>query len=105
VLFATCLISGLIAAAPPAARAQKEQAPHPNPWANAGAALCTLVYSPVKITYAASGLVVGGMAWVWSFGSQRVSRPIFRSALRGDYVVTAQHLTGERKLRFSGPQY
>lgn len=104
-LLLTCLLSLLIASAPPAARAQHEEAPHPNAFAGAGAMLCTLVYSPLKIAYAASGTVVGGMAWVWSFGSRRVTRPIFTAALRGDYVVTPQHLTGERELKFRGRYY
>ena len=64
--------------------------------------LCTLVYSPLKLAYAASGLLVGGMAWAWSFGSRRVTRPIFTAALRGDYVVTPAHLTGRRRLVFIG---
>jgi hypothetical protein len=34
-----------------------------------------------------------------------VSRPIFTAALRGDYVVTPQHLTGQRKLEFRGRHY
>ena len=70
--------------------------------AGLGATVCTLVYSPVKLAYAASGLVVGSMAWVWSFGSRRVTRPIFDAALRGDYVVTPEHLLGRRKLEFIG---
>ena len=104
-LFLTCLLSALIAAAPPAAHAREDEASHPNVFANVGAMLCTLVYSPLKISYAATGALVGGMAWMWSFGSQRVIRPIFRAALRGDYVVTPEHLTGERKLRFRGRHY
>jgi hypothetical protein len=67
-----------------------------------GSMLCTLVYTPVKLGYAASGVVVGSLAWMWSFGSKRVSRPIFRSALGGDYVVLPAHLRGREKLRFRG---
>jgi hypothetical protein len=102
VLFLTCVLSALIAAAPPAARAQDDAPSGPNAFAGFGAMLCTIVYSPLKLAYAASGLVVGGMAWVWSFGNKRVTRPIFRAALRGDYVVTPEHLTGERRLEFIG---
>jgi hypothetical protein len=74
----------------------------PGGFATAGSLLCTLVYSPVKLAYAASGLLVGSMAWLWSFGSERVSRPIYRAALKGDYVVLPEHLTGARKLEFRG---
>jgi len=104
-LLLACALSALIAAAPPAASAREEPTAHPNIYAGVGAMFCTLVYSPLKIAYAASGMVVGGMAWVWSFGSPRVTRPIFTSALRGDYVVMPEHLTGERELRFRGRRY
>jgi hypothetical protein len=84
----------------PAAAGDEEKAP--GGFATAGSLLCTLVYSPVKLAYAASGLLVGSMAWLWSFGSERVSRPIYRAALKGDYVVLPEHLTGARKLEFRG---
>jgi len=85
----------------PAAARDDEEKP-PGGFATAGSLLCTLVYSPVKLAYAASGLLVGSMAWAWSAGSDRVSRPIYRAALKGDYVVLPEHLTGERKLEFRG---
>jgi hypothetical protein len=76
--------------------------PKPGAVAGVGALLCTLVYSPLKVSYAATGLVVGSLAWLWSFGSKRVSRPIFNSALKGDYVVLPEHLAGDKELRFRG---
>jgi len=100
VLFLTCVLSALIAAAPPAARARDEEPSGPNPFVGIGAMLCTIVYSPLKLSYAVTGVAVGGMVWVLSLGSQRLSRPIFRRTLRGDYVVTPEHLTGKRKLKF-----
>jgi len=102
VLILTCLLTAAIASAPLTARAQEDEPTGGNALTGAGAMLCTVVYSPLKLAYAASGLVVGGMAWVWSFGSRRVTRPIFTAALRGDYVVTPEHLTGERRLAFIG---
>jgi hypothetical protein len=102
VLILTCLLIAAIASAPLTARAREDEPRGGNVLAGVGAMLCTVVYSPLKIAYAASGLVVGGMAWVWSFGSRRVTRPIFTAALRGDYVVAPEHLTGERRLEFRG---
>jgi hypothetical protein len=92
---------GLVLVLLPVPAAADEGKP-PGGFATAGSLLCTLVYSPVKLAYAASGLVVGSMAWLWSFGSERVSRPIYRSALKGDYVVLPEHLTGSQKLEFRG---
>jgi hypothetical protein len=105
VLLLACVLSAVIAAAPPSAGARDDETHRPSAFVGVGAVLCTLVYSPLKLSYAAGGLVVGGMAWMWSFGSRRVSRPIFSAALRGDYVVAPEHLTGQRKLRFRGRYY
>jgi hypothetical protein len=98
----TCLLSASIAAAPFDAAARDQATEEPGNLVTVSAALCTLVYSPVKLAYAASGLVIGSLAWMWSFGRRRVTRPIFDAALRGDYLITPEHLTGKRKLRFIG---
>jgi hypothetical protein len=71
----------------------------------AGAALCTLVYAPLKVAYALGGSVISGFAWAWTLGDTAVAGPILRSAVRGDYVVTPAHLEGRRDLHFVGPQY
>jgi hypothetical protein len=97
---AIALLGLLLVLLPGPAVADEEKPP--GGWATAGSLLCTLVYSPVKIVYAASGFLVGSMAWAWSFGSERVSRPIYRAALKGDYVVLPEHLTGAKKLEFRG---
>jgi hypothetical protein len=91
----------LLIASPAAAQEQPEPSSGSG-FAALGSAVCSLVYSPLKIAYAASGIVVGSLAWVWSFGSRAVARPIFRAALRGDYVVTPGHLRGQQRLRFVG---
>ena len=67
-----------------------------------GAALCSLVYGPVKIVYATLGLVFGGMAWGLSGGDSEVRDAVVMPAVRGDYVVTPQILRGKRRLEFIG---
>lgn len=67
-----------------------------------GAALCSVLYGPAKIVYAALGTVVGAGAWAVTGGDTTVSTPIFESALYGDYVVTPEILKGERPLEFVG---
>jgi hypothetical protein len=92
-----------LAVAPAAlARDEAEVPPSSGGFVGVGAMLCTLVYSPLKLSYAATGAAVGGLAWVWSLGNRRVSGPIFTAALKGDYVVTPAHLRRERSLRFTG---
>jgi hypothetical protein len=65
-------------------------------------ALCTLLYGPVKIVYAGLGSLVGGAAWLLTGGDTDVSSPVFTASVRGDYVVTPDHLTGRRTLEFVG---
>lgn len=96
-----CLVV-CVAGAPLSAAARDEEPEGGSGLVDVGAMLCTLVYSPLKIAYAASGVVVGSLAWLWSFGSSRVAKPIFRSALGGDYIVEPGHLRGKQKLRFRG---
>ena len=71
------------------------------------AALSTLIYGPVKLTYATLGLLVGGAAWGLSGGDQAVLESVVTPALRGDYVVTPAHIRMERGLEFYGrdPRY
>jgi hypothetical protein len=103
VLLPICILSVTIAAAPATADHHEEPpAETGGAFVGLAATVCTAVYGPLKIAYAGSGLLVGGMAWVWSFGSRRVTRPILRAALRGDYVVRPMHLRGQRTLHFIG---
>ncbi|CAG1008993.1 hypothetical protein MYXO_03803 [Myxococcaceae bacterium] len=67
-----------------------------------GAALLSVVYGPAKVVYAGLGSLVGAAAWAVTGGDTEVSTPIFESALYGDYVVTPEHLEGERGLEFVG---
>jgi hypothetical protein len=71
------------------------------------AALSTLLYGPVKLTYATLGLVFGGAAWGLSGGDQSVLEAVVTPAVRGDYVVTPEHIRMERGIEFYGrdPQY
>jgi hypothetical protein len=65
-------------------------------------ALCTLIYSPVKVVYAVGGLLVGGLAWGLSGGDGDVLRAVVTPAVRGDYVITPSLLRGERPIEFFG---
>lgn len=78
----------------------KETAAHGGKGVAAG--LSSLVYAPVKVAYAAGGTIVAGLAWVLSGGDSEVAKPILDASVRGDYVVTPEHLTGERHLEFVG---
>lgn len=68
----------------------------------AAAGLTSVVYAPVKVVYAAGGSIVAGLAYVLSGGDKDVAKPIFDASVRGDYVVTPEHMTGDRELEFVG---
>jgi hypothetical protein len=72
------------------------------PAMGAAAALCSLVYSPAKLAFAGLGTVVSGLAWAMTGFDGDVARPIFYSAVRGDYVITPSHLEGRRPVEFVG---
>ena len=70
--------------------------------AGAGAALASLVYVPLKLAYAAGGLVIAGLAWAWTAGDTNVSGPIYRSSVGGDYVITPSQVSREEPVSFAG---
>ena len=104
-LIALQLAVALLATAPAARAQQDDESATYTGVVGVGSALCTLVYSPLKVAYAVSGAVVSGLAWMWTLGDTSISGPIFYSSLRGDYVVTPSHLAGQRELNFIGPTY
>jgi hypothetical protein len=99
------LIALALLAAPLPGLAQERESAAYSGLTGVGAALCTLVYAPLKVAYAIGGTVISGFAWAWTLGDTDVSGPILRSAVRGDYVVTPSHLEGRRDLHFVGSQY
>ena len=70
-------------------------------WGSA-AALSSLIYGPVKMTYSLLGAVFGGIAWGLSGGDSDVMNAVITPAVRGDYVITPSHLRGERPVEFIG---
>lgn len=93
----------MISLALPAAPARAEV---PSMWAEAGigcgAVLANIIYSPAKVLYAAGGTIISGLAYVFSAGDTSVASPVLNASLRGDYVVTPEHLQGRSDLVFIG---
>lgn len=95
--------AAILAAAPEAARGE-ERGTGTQTALGVGSALCTMVYGPAKILYAAGGTLLSGLAWMATGGDSHVASPILYAAVRGDYVVVPDHLTLERPLEFIGRQ-
>jgi hypothetical protein len=66
------------------------------------AGVCSIIYAPLKILYAGSGIAVSGAALLVSAGDSTAASRVFRNSVRGDYVVTPSHLKGDRTLHFQG---
>jgi hypothetical protein len=68
-----------------------------------GSALANFVYIPAKVTYAGLGLLTGGLGFVLSAGRADVANNIIYPSIRGNYVVTPNHLKGSEPIYFVGP--
>ncbi len=104
---AAVLLGSCLAIAPLSAEARdSEQEPNDaSVLVNIGAALGTFIYAPSKLVYALTGTVLSGMAWVWTGGDGDVAGSNLNAAIRGDYVILAEHVQGRRSLEFMGSQY
>lgn len=67
-----------------------------------GSALATVLYIPLKVTYAGLGLLTGGLGYVLTGGRADVASNIIYPAVRGNYVVTPSHLKGTEPIYFVG---
>ncbi len=106
--FVSLLLATAVAAAPLAASAEsdaKDMAQDAG--IGFGTAIASLVYAPIKLTYAVGGLIVGGLAWAFSGGDSEVASVVLTPSLRGDYVVTRSQLMGRQEIEFFGrrPEY
>ena len=88
-----------LAASPGVARADEG---YENAGLGAASALTSLLYGPVKIAMAVSGLVVGGLTYPLSGGDADITMKVINRSVRGDYVVTPANLRGEQPLEFFG---
>ena len=62
----------------------------------------TLLYFPLKAAFAICGGVVGGLAYAFSGGNEQVAKNIWVTSLYGTYIITPDHLQGNRPIRFLG---
>jgi hypothetical protein len=68
-----------------------------------GSVLASVFYSPLKVTYAGLGLLGGGLGYVLSAGRTDVANGIIFPAVKGNYVITPNHLKGQEPVVFIGP--
>ncbi|MBH0176634.1 MAG: hypothetical protein HP491_01885 [Nitrospira sp.] len=68
----------------------------------AAAAVSTILYFPFKGAFAIGGGLVGGLAYLFSGGSEQTAKSIWIPSMYGTYVIVPEHLTGDRPVRFLG---
>lgn len=68
----------------------------------AASAVSTILYFPFKAAFAIGGGIVGGLAYAFSGGSEQTAKNIWIPSVYGTYVITPEHLTGARAVRFLG---
>ena len=66
------------------------------------AAMTSLVYSPFKLLYAASGIALGSGSFIWTWGDRDAAMKVVNTSVGGDYVITPDILRGSADLRFTG---
>jgi hypothetical protein len=64
--------------------------------------LLTIPYGAVKIAFAIGGGIVGGFAWLFSGGNDDAARAVWVTSVYGTYVITPDHLNGDKAVRFLG---
>ena len=103
-ILAVCTVTML-----PSARGQDNMAPPASQGSEGGSAssagmqaaagFSTLLYLPVKLVFAIGGGLVGGFAYVFS---EQAAKGIWNTSVYGTYVLTPDHLQGNRPIRFLG---
>ncbi|THJ25059.1 MAG: hypothetical protein CAF45_002840 [Nitrospira sp. CG24E] len=66
------------------------------------AGLSSLVYFPVKAAFAIGGAIVGGLTYAFSGGDEKAAKPVWQTSMYGTYLITPDHLQGNRPVRFLG---
>jgi hypothetical protein len=66
------------------------------------AGLSTLLYLPLKLAFAIGGGIVGGLTYVFTAGDEHAAKSVWNTSLYGTYIITPDHLEGNRPVRFLG---
>lgn len=64
--------------------------------------LVSIPYGVLKVAYAIAGSVTGGIAYVFTGGNLKAAQAVWDTSLRGTYIITPDHLRGEKPIRFLG---
>jgi hypothetical protein len=68
----------------------------------AASVLLSIPYGAAKVTYAALGGIIGGFAYLFSAGDTEAAKAVWTPSLQGTYVLTPDHLKGDKPIQFMG---
>jgi hypothetical protein len=68
------------------------------------AGTCTALYLPGKVLVASTGALVGLAAWGLTGGKSEPALDILESTGRGDWLVTQDHLRGDKRFYVFAPE-
>ena len=62
----------------------------------------TIPYGLSKFLFATLGGIFGGFTYAFSGGNEGAAKAVWNTSMRGTYVITPDHLKGDRAVRFFG---
>ena len=99
---AAALALGLLLGSVPAAAESRLEGVADQAFLGLAATTCTVVYAPVKVFIAGSGFLVGSTAWIVTAGRREPAFSIWERTVGGDWVITPEHLSGDRDFTVLG---
>jgi len=94
-------VAGMLAA-PTAGLAEDTERAKQDAGIGLAAAMANIFYIPAKITYAALGGLTGGLTYALTLGNTEAAEKVWVASGGGDYVLSTEHVSGQRKVHFTG---
>ena len=96
-------VAGILAV-PTAGRAEDGERAKQDAGIGLATAMANIFYIPAKLTYAALGGVTGGLTYALTLGNTEAAEKVWVASGGGDYVLSTEHVSGQRKVHFTGQQ-
>lgn len=96
------LAFSLLIVLPPAWAKEEKQDTASEAGLGAASVLLSIPYGAVKIAYAILGGITGGFTYALTGGNLKAAQAVWDTSLRGTYIITPDHLRGEKPIRFFG---
>jgi hypothetical protein len=68
----------------------------------AASVFLSIPYGLGKFVFATLGGIFGGFTYAFSGANEKAAKSVWDTSMRGTYVITPEHLKGEKTIRFLG---